>query len=143
MISRPLIAALLAAGLLASSGCSTGAPVSVASNTYPSVPNGFAQEVNLISAKPIAVWVHGGTILAVVTVGSLACAPIPTAISATDETTIALTYVKSPNTPCEGNIGPTTNEFKIPEGIDPKSSVTVEIHFDISGAQDYSVPVER
>ncbi len=142
MIPR-LAIAVVAAASLALGGCSAGAPISVASNTYPSVPNGFAQEVNLISAKPLAVWVHGGTILALITVGIVACTPVPTAITATDDTTIALTFVKSPNTPCQGNIGPTTHEFRIPPGIDRDSSTIVDIHFDIPGAEDYAVEVQR
>jgi hypothetical protein len=121
------------------SGC--GAPTSIASNTYPDVPNGYAEDVNLFSAEPIAVWEHGRTILAVVTVGSLSCPPVPTAISAKDDTTIALTFVRSPNTPCSADLSPTTHEFEIPEGIDIDGDVVVEILFDFDTDQTYSVAV--
>ena len=115
---------------------------SVASNTYPDVPNGFAEDLNLISAEPIAVWEHGGTILAVVTVGSGSCPPVPVSISAADDSTIALTFIKSPNSPCSADLGPTTHEFKIPAGIDVDGEVTVEILFDFDTDLNYSVVVE-
>lgn len=140
MIPRGAFAIAVGA-TLALSACA-GPPVSVASNTYPSVPNGFAETVNMISAEPIAVWVHGHTILAVVTVGSELCPPVPTAISASDSSTVELIYVTSPNTPCSGSIGPTTNEFKIPDGLDIDSNVTVNIRFEFDTPQSYSVEVK-
>ena len=69
-----LLLALVVPLLLA--GCS--APVSIASSTYPDVPDGYAETVNLFSAEPIAVWVHGKTLLAIVTVGGGSCPPVPT-----------------------------------------------------------------
>ena len=76
MTRNPALALALAGALLLS-GC--GPVISVASNTYPDVPNGYAEEVNLFSAEPIAVWDHGHAILSVVTVGSGSCPPVPTA----------------------------------------------------------------
>lgn len=131
---------LVAAVPLLLAGC--GTPTSIATNTYPDVPNGYAENVNLFSAEPIAVWTHGKTILAVVTVGSVSCPPLPTAISAVDASTIALTYIKSPNKPCSADLSPTTNEFDIPEGIDTSGDVTVNVHFDFETDQDYSIKVE-
>jgi len=135
------LAAVTAAVLSLLLAACAGVPLSVATNTYPSVPPGYAKTVNLISAEPIAVWVHGDTILGVITVSSELCPPVPTAISASDATTIALTFVKSPNSPCSSSIAPTTHEFKIPEGIDVTAEVTVNIHFDFDGGQDYAVVV--
>ena len=131
-----LLAALVA---LALAGCSTA--TSVADSTYPDVPSGYAETVNLFSAEPIAVWAHGRTVLAVVTVGSGSCPPVPTAISAPDDTTIAITFVKSPNSPCSADLGPTTHEFVIPEGIDPQGDVTVDLHFDYDTDLDYELEV--
>ena len=136
----PLLLALGVLPLLA--GCNS-APVSVASDTYPAVPNGYAETVNLFSAEPVAVWVHGGTLLAIVTVGSLDCAPIPTAISAPDATTIAITYVRSPNKPCSVDLSPTTNEFALPAGVDPTGDVTVKVHFAYETPIDYTLPVHK
>ena len=121
------------------SGCA--APTSIASNSYPDVPNGYAEEVNLFSAEPLAVWDHGRTILAIVTVGSLTCPPVPTSISTPDAATINLTFVRSPNSPCSADLSPTTHEFKIPEGIDLEGDVTVNILFDFETDQEYSVTV--
>lgn len=139
MKPRPALLLLVAVPILLA-GC--GVPTSVATNTYPDVPNGYAETVNLFSAEPIAVWVHGRTILAVVTVGSGSCPPLPISISATDATTIAITYVKSPNTPCSADLGPTTNEFKIPAEIDTSKEVTADLHFDFATDRDYSLVVE-
>ncbi|MCU1441243.1 MAG: hypothetical protein JWP85_2240 [Rhodoglobus sp.] len=131
---------LAAAVPLFLSGC--GAPTSIATNTYPDVPNGHAEGINLFSAEPIAVWDHGRTILAIVTVGSGSCPPVPTAISAKDASTIALTFVRSPNSPCSADLGPTTHEFKIPEGIDVDGEVTVELLFDFETDQTYTLTVQ-
>jgi hypothetical protein len=132
-----LVAVLVAPLVLA--GCS--APVSVASSTYPDVPDGYAETVNLFSAEPIAVWVHGKTLLAIVTVGSGSCPPVPTSISAPDATTIDVTFVKSPNSPCSADLGPTTHEFAIPEGVDADGDVVVDVHFDFDTDQDYELTV--
>ncbi|MCU1579216.1 MAG: hypothetical protein JWP19_1420 [Rhodoglobus sp.] len=134
----PLLLAIALVPLLA--GCSA-APVSVASNTYPAVPNGYAETVNLFSAEPVAVWVHGHTQLAIVTVGSVDCAPIPTAISAPDAATIAITFVRSPNKPCSVDLSPTTHEFKLPAGVDVTGAVTVALHFDYETPVDYTLEV--
>ena len=135
---RALLAAVALPFLLA--GCS--APESIASNTYPDVPSGYAETVNLFSAEPIAVWTHGRSVLAIVTVGSGSCPPVPTAISAPDASTIAITFVKSPNSPCSADLGPTTHEFAIPDGIDPESDVTVDLHFDYDTDLDYELTVQ-
>ena len=136
----PLLLALAVLPLLA--GCNA-APVSVASNTYPAVPNGYAETINLFSAEPVAVWVHGRTLLAIaiVTVGSLDCAPIPTAITAPDAATIAITFVRSPNKPCSADLSPTTNEFELPAGVDPDGDVVVTVHFAYETPVDYTLEV--
>jgi len=85
--------------------------------------------------------VLGRTILAVVTVGSLTCAPVPVAISAKDATTIAITYVRSPNKSCSSDLSPTTNQFALPHGIDPSAVVTVDLHFSYDTPVDYALKV--
>jgi hypothetical protein len=131
---------LAAAAPLFLSGCS--APTSIATNTYPDVPNGHAEEINLFSAEPLAVWDHDRTILAIVTVGSGSCPPVPTEISAKDDSTIALTFVRSPNSPCSADLGPTTHEFKIPDGIEVEGEVTVELLFDFDTDLTYTLTVQ-
>ena len=133
-----LLAAAVVPALLV--GCS-GPVVSVAANTYPDVPNGYAETINLFSAEPVAVWVHGRTELAVVTVGSVDCAPVPVSISAADATTIAITYVKSPNKPCSADLSPTTNEFKLPAGFDSSAAITVDLHFAYDTPLFYAIKV--
>jgi hypothetical protein len=133
-----LLTAAVVSALLA--GCS-GPVVSVAANSYPDVPNGYAETINLFSAEPVAVWVHGRTELAVITVGSVDCAPVPTAISAKDATTIAITYVKSPNSPCSADLSPTTNEFKLPDGFDAGGAITVDLNFAYDTPLYYAVKV--
>lgn len=131
--------ALAVAGALLLAGC--GPVTSIASNTYPDVPNGYAEEVNLFSAEPIAVWDHGRTILSIVTVGSGSCPPVPISITAPDATTIDITFVKSPNNPCSADLGPTTHEFKIPDGVDVDATVAVNVHFDFDTDYDYELTV--
>jgi len=133
-----LLAAAVVPAFLA--GCS-GPVVSVAANTYPDVPNGYAETINLFSAEPVAVWVHGRTELAVVTVGSVDCAPVPVAISVKDATTIAISYVKSPHKPCSADLSPTTNEFKLPAGFDSSGDISVALHFGYDTPVDYSLKV--
>lgn len=130
---------LALAGVLLLAGC--GPVVSVASNTYPDVPNGYAEEVNLFSAEPIAVWDHGKTILSVVTVGSVSCPPVPISITAKDATTVDITFVKSPNSPCSADLSPTTHEFKIPDGVDVDATVTVNVLFDFDTDYSYTLTV--
>lgn len=116
--------------------------MSIASNTYPDVPKGYAEEVNLFSAEPLAVWVHGQTLLAIVTVGSGSCPPVPTSITSPDAATIDITFVKSPNSPCSADLGPTTHEFELPDGVDTSAEVTVNLHFDYDTDQDYELTVK-
>lgn len=130
-----LLAAAAAPAVLA--GCTS--TVSVAANTYPDVPSGYAQTINLLSAEPVAVWVHGHTELAIVTVGSANCAPIPVAISAKDATTVAIRYVRSPTKPCTADLSPTTNEFTLPDGVDASKDLTVALHFDYDSPLDYTL----
>ncbi len=135
--TRAVALALVSLFLLA--GC--GPVISVASNTYPDVPNGYAEEVNLFSAEPIAVWDHGKTLLSVVTVGSGSCPPVPTSITSSDSSTIAITFVQSPNSPCSADLGPTTHEFKIPDGVDVDAQVTVNVLFDFDTDYEYELIV--
>lgn len=121
-------------------GCST--PKTIADSTFPDVPNGFAEELNMFSAKPIALWTHGRTSLAIITVSSVTCPPVPTKLEVTGDAAIAVTFVRSPNSPCSVDLSPTTHEFKVPEGIDPTNPVTVEVLFDFESKQTYELQVE-
>lgn len=140
MTRYPAMAFALVGALLLA-GC--GPVTSVASNTYPDVPNGYAEDLNLISAEPIAVWDHGKTILSIVTVGSGSCPPVPISIEAPDATTVNITFVKSPNSPCSADLTPTTHEFKIPEGVDPSADVTVNVTFDFDTDYQYELTVAQ
>jgi hypothetical protein len=122
------------------SGC--GAAVSIASNTFPDVPDGHAEEVNLFSAEPIAVWTHGKTTLAIVTVGSVSCPPVPISMTVIDPGTVNITFVKSPNSPCSADLSPTTHEFNVPDGLDTAlTTVTVNVLFDFETDYEYELTV--
>lgn len=128
------------AATLVLSGC--GGPVSIATNTYPDVPGGHAEDINLFSAEPIAVWNHGKSTLAIVTVGSVSCPPVPVKMEVLDPGTVSITFVKSPNSPCSADLSPTTHEFKVPEGLDTAlTTVTVNILFDFETDYEYQVTV--
>jgi hypothetical protein len=138
---RPTLVLAVVLPLLALTGCA--AKSSIAVNTYPGVPPGFAQTINVFNAQPIGVWVHAKTLLAVITVGSGSCPPIPVAITAKDAKTISLEYVTSPNSSCTADISPTTNEFTIPAGIDISQNVTLLTHFDFTPPVDYTTIVHN
>ena len=44
--------------------------------------------------------------------------------------------------PARSNLGPTTHEFEIPEGVDLAAAVTVNLHFDFDTDQDYELTVK-
>jgi hypothetical protein len=136
-----VLAALAAlAATLVLSGCQPA--TSIASNTFPDVPDGHAEDVNLFSAEPIAVWTHGKATLAIVTVGSVSCPPVPISMTVVDPGTVNFTFVKSPNSPCSADLSPTTHEFKVPEGLDTSlSTVTVNILFDFETDYEYELTV--
>jgi hypothetical protein len=136
-IHTVLLTAVAAALVL--SGCAPA--VSIASNTFPDVPAGHAEEVNLFSAEPIAVWSHGKSTISIVTVGSVSCPPVPISMTRTDDATLAITFVKSPNSPCSADLSPTTHEFKVPEGIDTGKTVTVNVLFDFETDYEYELTV--
>lgn len=128
------------AATLVLAGCAPA--VSIASNTYADVPGGYAEDVNLFSAEPIAVWNHGKATLAIITVGSVTCPPVPISMTVIDPGTVNFTFVKSPNTPCSADLSPTTHEFKVPEGLDTGlNTVTVNILFDFETDYEYEITV--
>jgi hypothetical protein len=139
MVRIPIVVLAALAATLMLSGCQPA--VSIASNTFPDVPDGHAQDVNLFSAEPIAVWTHGKTTLSIVTVGSVSCPPVPISMTVTDDAHIAVTFVKSPNSPCSADLSPTTHEFKVPEGIDTGKTVTVNVLFDFETDYKYELTV--
>lgn len=134
----PRLLAIAAIPLLLA-GCS--AQKSIATNSYPHVPPGYAQTINTFNAQPIAVWVHNKTILAVINVASADCPPVPVSITSPDPATIQITYIKSPASPCSVNLSPTTDEFSIPASVDTTKPVTVKTHFAYDAPVDFATQV--
>jgi hypothetical protein len=135
-LGRSFALALAAASILLA-GCS--APVSVADDTSSGGPPGFDGSGGLLNGEPSAIWISGRRQFAIVTFGSSSCPPVPTAISSSDATHIAITFVKSPNSPCTADLAPTTHQFSLPEGVDAAAEVAVDVTFDFD--TDYVYPL--
>ncbi|MFZ2964082.1 MAG: hypothetical protein WA006_05295 [Rhodoglobus sp.] len=136
MRTHPFVALLVAVPML--TGCSTS---SVATSTTRGTPPGIDASENLLNGLPLAVWLdEDRAALAVVTFGSSSCPPVPTSISRLDDTTLSISFVRSPDTPCTADLAATTHEFETPEGIAADSPVTAELGFE--NEQRYTVDVQ-
>lgn len=136
MRAHPIVTLLVALPLIA--GCASN----VATSTIEGVPPGMDAGENLLNGLPLAVWLDDErSALAVVTFGSSSCPPVPTSIGRVDDTTLAIAFVRSPNTPCTADLAPTTHEFATPDGIAADAPVTVELGFEKE--QRYTVEVQE
>jgi hypothetical protein len=141
MVTRPATLpaaaiALVALSLLA--GCSAP-PVSVADDTSAGSPPGFDGEGGLLNGEPSAIWISGRREFAIVTFGSSSCPPVPTSISAVDEHHMAITFVKSPNSPCTADMAATTHKFDVPDGVDADGAVAIAVTYDFDTDYDYQL----
>ncbi len=135
-LGRAAAVALVAATIVLS-GCS--APVSVAVDTSAGGPPGFDGSGGLLNGEPSAIWISGRRQFAIVTFGSSSCAPVPISISASDETHVAITFVRSPNSPCTADMAPTTHQFAVPQGVDAAAEVTVKVTYDFDTDYEYEL----
>ena len=140
MVTRPatlpaVALALVALSLLA--GCS--APVSVANDTSAGGPPGFDGSGGLLNGEPSVIWMSGRREFAIVTFGSSSCPPVPTSISAVDAHHMAITFVKSPNSPCTADLAATTHKFDLPDGVDGDGAVAVAVTYDFDTDYDYKL----
>ena len=67
----------------------------------------------------------------VVVYGSSTCAPIPTALSASDDQTLALAFVyaQNPDAPCTADMAENTYLLATPDGVDADGEITLEMTF--------------
>lgn len=140
MVTRPAtlpVVAIALAALTLLAGCS--APVSVANDTSSGGPPGFDGSGGLLNGEPSAIWISGRREFAIVTFGSPTCPPVPTSISSSDATHIAITFVRSPNSPCGAEIEPTTHKFDLPKGVDADGEVTVDVTYDFDTDYNYEL----
>lgn len=140
MVTRPASLPIIAITLAALSllvGCS--APVSVANDTSKGSPPGFDGDGGLLNGEPSAIWISGRREFAIVTFGSSSCPPVPTSISAIDEHHLAITFVKSPNSPCTADMAPTTHKFNVPDGVDADGAVAVAVTYEFDTEYDYQL----
>ena len=133
---------LFAAGmlLLALTGCS--APTTIAYATYPRAPAGFESTGGMLNGQPGVAWLMGKQSFAVVTFGSSSCPPIPVELTATPPSSIALRFVPSQNQPCTADMGATTHQFHLPEGIDPDAPIDVHVEYDFPQRTEYDLVLE-
>ena len=140
MVTRPATLPVVAITLLVLSlvtGCS--APVSVANDTSKGSPPGFDGSGGLLNGEPTAIWISGRREFAIVTFGSSSCPPVPTSISAIDEHHLAITFVKSPNSPCTADMAATTHKFNVPKGVDADGAVAIAVTYDFDTEYDYEL----
>ena len=140
MVTRPValsaaVLALVAMSLLA--GCS--APVSVANDTSEGSPPGFDGGGGLLNGEPSAIWISGRHEFAIVTFGSSSCPPVPTSITAVDAHHMAITFVKSPNSPCTADMSPTTHKFDVPDGVEADGAVAVAVTYKFDTEYNYKL----
>ena len=103
---------------------------SVAVDTVRGLPDGVDVEFDPVDPQPFASWLDDRERFSVVTYGSSSCAPVPTSISATDATTIAITFVPAKALVCTADLGPTTHVFDTPAATDTEALVTVNVLLD-------------
>lgn len=108
-VSGPALGVALALTLLA--GCAS----SVADAVYPGSPDGVTISGSLDG--PAAGWITEGERFAVVTMGSSSCPVVATELTVVAADQLALTFGRSPNNPCTGDLAPTTHEFDLPADI--------------------------
>lgn len=135
MRPHPIVALLIAVPLTA--GCASN----IATSTTTGVPPGLDAGENLLNGLPLAAWLDGDrATLAVVTFGSSSCPPVPTSISRVDDTTLRISFVRSPNTPCTADLAATTHEFETPDGIAADATTAAQLSFE--NDQVYTVEVQ-
>jgi hypothetical protein len=135
MRPHPIVALLLVVPLAV--GCASN----IATSTTTGVPPGLDAGDNLLNGLPLAVWLDGDrATLAVVTFGSSSCPPVPTSIGRVDDTTLRISFVRSPDTPCTADLAATTHEFETPDGIADDAPATIELSFE--NDQVYTVEVQ-
>lgn len=140
MVTRRTTIPILLALCLAVTGCS--APQSVAYDTFTGTPPGFDGAGGLLNGSPGAIWISGRRQFAIVTFGSSSCPPVPTSISSSDSSHIAITFVPSPNSPCTADLTATTHKFTLPKDVDAAADVTVDVtmHFDTEYRYELRLP---
>ncbi len=129
MSTRSLsVAALLAAGLLALTGCATG-------STAPGTSPDAASETAGLDVD--AAWLAGGSLIALVTQGSSSCVPI--AADATLDDGVLVVTLEDPDagTPCTRDLVPRATLVGVPEGVDATKKLEIQVSYgDVWGDTD-------
>jgi hypothetical protein len=121
-------------------GCS--APTTIAYATYDRAPAGFDSSGGLLNGEPSAAWLLGKKSFAIVTFGSSSCPPIPIKLDATPPSAMALTFVPSQNQPCGAEMGATTHQFYLPEGMDVGAPIEVHVVYDFPQHTEYDLVLD-
>lgn len=133
IVARRLVVLCLVAVSLA--GCA--GPSSVAERTYRGAPEGTSQYSDPDDDVFVS-WVDQGRTFAVVTLGSSSCPPIATKIEGARDSVI-VEFAPSGKSACTADFGPTTHEFKLPDG-----TATEQIVVSLTGvdhdARDFVLP---
>ena len=117
-------------------------PTTIAYATYDRAPAGFDSSGTLLNGQPSAVWLLGQESFAIVTYGSSVCPPIPTKLEATPPSAMVVTFVPSPNKPCTTDLGVTTHQFYLPEGMDVAAAIDVHVVYEFPQHTEYDLVLE-
>lgn len=128
---RSAAAVLFAASALLLAGCASGSPAPDASENGTS-PTGPAETVPAQQAE--AVWLDGGRLIGVVTWGSSSCVPQTGEVAASGQKiTVSLSDPAADSDgeqrPCTADLAPRATAFGVPEGVDPRQDVEIELSY--------------
>lgn len=118
----------------------SGCVQSAAQSTVRGLPDGF-EDVDLANPEPFAAWRDDRSQFTITTFGSSSCAPIPTSVSAPDDSTIAVTFVPAAALMCTADMASTTHVFDTPSGIDADGRVTAHVLFDYPEDSELELPL--
>jgi hypothetical protein len=136
-MSRLLPAVVAVALLTACSG-----PLSIAAETGVDLPDALQSESAIDDNGPGAAWIDDRASLVVVLYGSSSCAPIPIGLAATDETSLVLDLVQSPNEACTADMAANTYRFDAPDGVAADGDVELLITSVYNGeTTETTVPI--
>ena len=125
-MARRLAPALGAAALaLALAGCAT-ATAPGAGETTPADPAGQTKPQGSAPLEADAAWLHGGSMIAVITYGSSSCRPgVEDAVL--DDGVLVVTLVQPGDGPCTDDLVPQALAVAAPGGVEPADGLDVQV----------------
>lgn len=122
---RPLasVVGLFAAALLVA-GCTAG-PGSETPTSSPVPSAGEVDDQNDVEAALL----DDGRMFAVITIGSSTCVPLVDEVTAEGQTVTVTLVDPDESTPCTKDLAPRASLGTLPDGVDPKSDITLSVTY--------------